>query len=81
MPVKTLCDATGKPLNGPLLITPQVFQDGRGFFYESWNELRFRDDLITAGVPAIEAEAISSVRTITPVKPWCAPGPSFPATP
>ena len=27
-------------------------------FYESWNELRFRDDLITAGVPAIEAEAI-----------------------
>ena len=28
------------------------------FFYESWNERRFRQDLITAGVPAGEAEAL-----------------------
>ncbi len=26
---------------GPLLITPQVFGDDRGFFYESWNQRRF----------------------------------------
>ena len=58
MPAETLCTAAGQPLDGPLLITPQVFGDDRGFFYESWNEYRFRDYLITAGVPAEEAEAI-----------------------
>ena len=44
-------------LSGPLLITPQVFNDDRGF-YESWNERRFRNDLIDTGTPAVEAEAI-----------------------
>ena len=58
MPAETLCTASGQPLSGPLLITPQVFGDERGFFYESWNERRFRADLISAGVPAAEAEAI-----------------------
>ena len=58
MPAETLCSASGQPLSGPLLITPQVFGDERGFFYESWNERRFRADLITAGVPAAEAEAL-----------------------
>ena len=58
MPVETLCTASGQPLSGPLLITPQVFEDERGFFYESWNERRFRHDLISAGVPAGEAEAL-----------------------
>ena len=58
MPAETLCTASGQPLSGPLLITPQVFGDERGFFYESWNERRFRQDLISAGVPAAEAEAL-----------------------
>ena len=58
MPAETLCSATGVPVNGPLLITPQVFADDRGFFYESWNENRFRDELIAAGMPAEEAEMI-----------------------
>ena len=58
MPAETLYTAAGQPLSGPLLITPQVFGDSRGFFYESWNERRFRHDLITAGVPATEAEAL-----------------------
>ena len=58
MPAETLCTASGQPLNGPLLITPQVFGDERGFFYESWNERRFRHDLIRAGVPAAEAEEL-----------------------
>ena len=35
-----------------------MFDDERGFFYESWNERRFRHDLISAGVPASEAEAL-----------------------
>ena len=32
MPAETLCTAAGQPLSGPLLITPQVFGDDRGFF-------------------------------------------------
>ena len=48
MPAETLCTAAGQPLIGPLLITPQVFGDDRGFFYESWNERRFRSDLRAA---------------------------------
>ena len=58
MPAETLCTAAGQPLSGPLLITPQVFGDDRGFFYESWNERRFRQELIAAGIPAEEAEAL-----------------------
>jgi dTDP-4-dehydrorhamnose 3,5-epimerase len=30
-------------MQGPLLITPQLFADDRGFFYESWNQRRFDD--------------------------------------
>ena len=58
MPAEALLTASGQPMAGPLLITPQVFGDDRGFFYESWNERRFRQDLITAGVPAAEAEGL-----------------------
>ena len=32
MAIKTLCNAAGQPLRGPVLITPQVFNDDRGFF-------------------------------------------------
>jgi dTDP-4-dehydrorhamnose 3,5-epimerase len=28
-------------IEGPLLITPNVFNDSRGYFYESWNERTF----------------------------------------
>ena len=42
-------------MQGPLLITPRVFGDDRGFFYESWNERRFRSCLIDSGVPEADA--------------------------
>ena len=42
---------------GPLLITPRVFGDDRGFFFESWNERSFQSALIEAGVA--EKEALS----------------------
>ena len=58
MPAETLCTAAGQPLSGPLLITPLVFGDNRGFFYESWNERRFRSDLSSGGMPTAETEAI-----------------------
>ena len=50
-----LCTASGQPLSGPLLITPQMFGDDRGFFYESWNERSFQSALIEAGVAEDEA--------------------------
>ena len=41
MQVEQLSTASGGVIEGPLLITPQVFGDDRGFFYESWNQRRF----------------------------------------
>ena len=43
MQVEQLITASGLRLEGPLLITPQVFGDDRGFFLESWNQRRFDD--------------------------------------
>jgi dTDP-4-dehydrorhamnose 3,5-epimerase len=43
MQVEQLQTPSGQPLDGPLLITPQLFGDDRGFFYESWNQRRFDD--------------------------------------
>ena len=41
MQVEQLRSATGAMVEGPLLITPQVFGDERGWFFESWNQRRF----------------------------------------
>jgi dTDP-4-dehydrorhamnose 3,5-epimerase len=41
MQVEQLSTASGHPMQGPLLITPQLFGDNRGFFFESWNQRRF----------------------------------------
>ncbi|MCP9817852.1 dTDP-4-dehydrorhamnose 3,5-epimerase [Synechococcus sp. GreenBA-s] len=41
MQVELLTTASGRVMEGPLLITPQVFGDDRGFFFESWNQRRF----------------------------------------
>ena len=49
MLVEQLHTATGQLVLGPLLITPQVFADDRGFFYESWNQRRF-DEAVGAPV-------------------------------
>ena len=58
MPAERLSTASGQPMDGPLLFTPQVFGDDRGFFYESWNERRFCADLIAAGIPSTDAEEL-----------------------
>ena len=58
MRVERLRCLNGMELDGPLLITPQVFGDDRGFFFESWNEQRFRDALVEVGTPVEEADAI-----------------------
>ena len=41
MQVERLRSVQDQQVEGPLLITPQVFGDQRGFFYESWNQRRF----------------------------------------
>jgi dTDP-4-dehydrorhamnose 3,5-epimerase len=45
------------PLDGPLLLTPKVFGDDRGYFLESWNRRNFSEAL---GIP--EAEVPSFVQ-------------------
>ena len=49
MPIEQLRTASGALMEGPVLITPQVFGDDRGFFYESWNQRRF-DEAVGASV-------------------------------
>ena len=58
MPAEPLLSVAGQTVHGPLLITPQVFGDERGCFFESWNERSFREDLMGAGVPAAEVESL-----------------------
>ena len=43
MQVEQLTAASGQVMEGPLLITPQMFGDERGFFFESWNQSRFEE--------------------------------------
>ena len=47
-----LSTAAGVPLQGPLLLTPRVFGDARGFFYESWNQQAFAAALADHGQQA-----------------------------
>ena len=58
MPAERITTVDGELIRGPMLITPRVFEDDRGFFYESWNERRFRADLISAGQDAEEVDAL-----------------------
>jgi len=41
MNAQPLHTPAGAPLDGPLLLTPQLFGDHRGFFLESWNQRTF----------------------------------------
>lgn len=51
MQVERLRTSAGAVLQGPLLLTPQVFGDGRGFFLESWNQRSFAAALAADGQP------------------------------
>ena len=41
MQFEQLKSSQGATIEGPLLISPQAFGDERGWFFESWNQLRF----------------------------------------
>ena len=58
MSVEPLFTTSGELVKGPLLLIPQTFGDDRGFFYESWNQRRFHADLIAAGTPTAEVDAL-----------------------
>ena len=51
MQAETLTTVDGLPLQGPLLMTPKVFGDNRGFFLESWNARRFAELFAAHGQP------------------------------
>jgi len=51
MQAERLTTSSGSTLKGPLLITPRVFGDDRGFFFESWNQAAFAKALEADGQP------------------------------
>ena len=51
MQAEQLFIAAGLVMEGPLLITPSVFSDERGFFLESWNQTAFGNALQNYGQP------------------------------
>ena len=81
MQVEQLSTASGVVIEGPLLITPQVFGDGRGFFYESWNQRRF-DEAVGCPTPFVQDNHSRSCRGVlramhtswipNPRGNWCA---------
>jgi len=55
MRAERLHSPQGQSLAGPLLLTPRVFGDARGFFFESWNQRLFAELLEADGQPAAAA--------------------------
>lgn len=49
MKAQRLQSSSGVEIEGPLLLTPRVFADERGFFFESWNQSVFAKALEVDG--------------------------------
>tara|TARA_Y100001968_G_C19269979_1_gene673731 strand:- start:64 stop:651 length:588 start_codon:yes stop_codon:yes gene_type:complete len=45
MQAEILKSFLGEKLEGPLLLSPTIFRDERGFFFESWNQLQWKEIL------------------------------------
>ena len=43
MDIKNLTSNKGNILDGVFIIKPKIFEDNRGFFYESWNQKLFNN--------------------------------------
>ena len=52
MQVEVLSTSQGVDLNGPLLLSPKVHGDERGFFFESWNQRLWQEVLASYGQQA-----------------------------
>ena len=46
MQVESLITSSGLILEGPLLVKPTIFNDSRGYFYESWNQKIWKQKLV-----------------------------------
>jgi dTDP-4-dehydrorhamnose 3,5-epimerase len=55
--------ANGQSVDGPLLMTPQVFCDQRGYFFESWNQRRF-DEFVGTPTSFLQDNHSRSVRGV-----------------
>ena len=63
MSIEQLRTTSGALMEGPLVITPQVFGDDRGFFHESWNQRRF-DEAVGASVCFVQHNHSRSSRGV-----------------
>ena len=45
MKIKRITSNKGNILDGPILIEPKLFEDARGFFFESWNNSTFNNSV------------------------------------
>ena len=43
MDIKNLSSNKGNIIKGVCTLNPRVFEDSRGFFYESWNQIFFNN--------------------------------------
>jgi dTDP-4-dehydrorhamnose 3,5-epimerase len=76
MRAEQLVGSGGLAVQGPLLLTPQVFGDDRGFFLESWNGQRWQELLADhgqAGVPFVQDNHSRSVRGVLRGLHWQLP--------
>ncbi len=49
MQAQSITSFQGFPIDGPLLISPNLFEDERGFFFERWNDRNWNDLLKSFG--------------------------------
>ena len=63
MQVEQLRSHVGATVEGPLLITPSVFGDSRGWFFESWNQRKF-DEAVGESVLFSQDNHSRSVRGV-----------------
>jgi dTDP-4-dehydrorhamnose 3,5-epimerase len=76
MRAKQLVGSGGAAVQGPLLLTPQVFGDERGFFLESWNGQRWQELLADHGqsvTPFVQDNHSRSVRGVLRGLHWQLP--------
>ena len=76
MRAESLRGSGGAVVEGPLLLTPQVFGDDRGFFLESWNGERWQELLATHGqslVPFVQDNHSRSARGVLRGLHWQLP--------
>ena len=59
-----LSDKSGNTFDGPLLVSPKIFNDSRGYFYETWNKNIF-DEIIKDDIRFVQDnQSFSTKNTI-----------------